>query len=147
MIEARGRDLDAAPFATFAEIDAYLNGTAGNLMRIAAAACGVALSDLALSAGARAWGYSGLLRAAGHWRAKGRSVLPQENSDPHAMVARAREAYAEARAERVPADAFPVVGYVALTPLYLRAVESGRSERSLFRRQLKLIAASARGRL
>src|SRR5262249_29034197 len=104
LIDARGRDLDASPFATFAEIDAYLDGTAGNLFRVAVAACGGALDDVIVGSAARSWGYAGLLRAASHWRAKGRSVLPQESGDPHAMVRRARDAYARARAARIPAD-------------------------------------------
>lgn len=147
LIDARGRDLDTAAFATFAEIDVYLDATAGNVMRIAASACGVALDEVLVNTAAKAWGYAGLLRAATHWRASGRSVLPQENADPHAMVKRARAAYANARAERVPADGFPAIGYVTLAPLYLSAIEKGRSARSLFRRQLKLVAASARGQL
>jgi phytoene synthase len=147
LIDARGRDLDAAPFATFAEIDAYLDGTTGNLMRVAMAACGAPLDDGLVGAAARAWGYAGLLRAAAHWRARGRSILPQESNDPHAMVERARACYAHARAKVAPAEAFPAIGYVTLTPLYLRAIENGRTERSLFRRQLKLVAASATGRL
>jgi phytoene synthase len=147
LIDARGRDLDAAPFATFTEIDVYLEATAGNVIRIAAAACRSKSDANTVSAAARAWGYAGLLRAAAHWRAKGRSILPRENSDPHAMVERAWEAYAQARADIVPAELFPAIGYVTLTPLYLRAIEHGSAERSLFTRQLKLIAASARGRL
>jgi phytoene synthase len=147
LIDARGRDLDAKPFATFAEIDAYVDGTAGNVMRIAAAACATELGSAVVNAAARAWGYAGLLRAAWRWRAKGRSVLPLENADPHTMVERARTAYATARSEAVPADAFPAIGYVALTPTYLRGIEDGRTERSLFMRQLKLVAASATGRL
>jgi phytoene synthase len=147
LIDARGRDLDAAPFATFAEIDAYLDGTAGNLMRIALAACGACLDTGIADAAARAWGYAGLLRVAAHWRAKGRSILPHNEPDPHAMVARARSAFAAARAGAVPTGAFPAIGYVALTPLYLRAIESGGTECSLFTRQLKLVAAAATGRL
>ncbi|MBS0385187.1 MAG: squalene/phytoene synthase family protein [Proteobacteria bacterium] len=147
LIVARARDLDAAPFATFAEIDTYLEGTAGNVIRIAAAACRSTLTAEVVSASARAWGYAGLLRAAAHWRAKGRSILPKEADDPHAMVAHARASYAQARAQAVSADAFPAIGYVTLTPLYLRGIENGRAECSLFARQLKLIAASATGRL
>jgi 15-cis-phytoene synthase len=146
LIDARGRDLEPTPFATFAAIDAYLDGTAGNVMRVAAAACGAALDEELIGAAARAWGYAGLLRAAAHWRAKGRSVLPQENEDPHAMVERSRAAYASARSMRAGAEAFPATGYVALTPLYLSAIENGLAEVSLIRRQLKLVAASATGR-
>jgi len=147
LVDARGRDLDSAAFATFAEIDGYLDGTAGNLLRTALAACGADSDAPIVDAAARAWGYAGLLRAAAHWRAKGRSILPQENSDPHAMVKRARAAFAAAGLEVISAEAFPAVGYVTLTPLYLRAIEDGRTERSLFTRQLKLVAASATGRL
>lgn len=147
LIDTRGRDLDLAPFATFAEIDAYVDGTAGNLMRVAVAVCGAALDEALVAAAARGWGYAGLLRAAAHWRSKGRSILPQENGDPHAMVERARAAYARARVQVVSAEAFPAVGYVTLTPLYLRAIEEGRTERNLLTRQLKLVAASATGRL
>lgn len=147
LIDARGRDLDAAPFGTFAEIDVYLEDTAGNVLRLALAMCRAELSAPIVNAAARAWGYAGLLRAATHWRARGRSVLPLENADPHAMVARARAAYAAACAESVPFEAFPAIGYLSLTPLYLRVIEAGRTERSLFMRQLKLVAASATGRL
>lgn len=147
LIDARGRDLDGAPFATFAEIDGYLEGTAGNILRGALAVCGAETEGSIVNSAARAWGYTGLLRSASHWRAKGRSVLPQENGDPHAMVKRARAALATARAEVISAEAFPAIGYVALTPLYLRAIEDGRTERGLFTRQLKLVAASATGRL
>ncbi len=63
------------------------------------------------------------------------------------MVEHAQTAYTQARAAIVPAAAFPAIGYVALTPLYLRAIEAGRTEQSLFTRQLKLVAASATGRL
>jgi len=147
LIDTRSRDLDGAPFPAFAEIDTYLEGTGGNVMRVAAAACGAHLDAKLVSAATRAWGYAGLLRAAAHWRAKGRSVLPHDNADPHAMVERARSAYVSVRAQIVPAEAFPAIGYVTLTPLYLHAVESGRTERALFTRQLKLVAASATGRL
>src|SRR5262249_51454870 len=88
LIGARGRDLDAVPFATFAEIEAYLDATAGNLMRVASATCNATIDPSILRAAAKAWGYAGLLRSASFWRASGRSVLPAENADLHAMVAR-----------------------------------------------------------
>lgn len=147
LIDTRRRDLDTAPFATFAELDAYLEGTAGNLLRTALAACPINLDASFVSAAARAWGATGLLRSASHWRARGRSILPLENPDPHAMLKRARAAYATARSLAASAEAFPTIGYVALTPLYLRGLEHGRTERSLLTRQLRLVAASATGRL
>jgi phytoene synthase len=147
LIDARGRDLDPAPFSTFVEIDAYLEATAGNLMRVAASACEATLDTALVAAAARAWGYAGLLRAASQWRARGRSILPRESDNPHAMVERARSAYGRARAEAASAKAFPAIGYLALTPLYLRAIENGRAEPSLFSRQLRLVGASATGLL
>jgi len=65
------------------------------------------------------------------------------------MLERAFGAYANARAEAqaLPSAAFPAVGYLALTPGYLRALERGETTQPLILRQVKLIAASARGRL
>ncbi|MGE0828296.1 MAG: squalene/phytoene synthase family protein, partial [Hyphomonadaceae bacterium] len=39
MIDARAADLEAAPFATWAEIEAYLEKTAGSVLGLACAAC------------------------------------------------------------------------------------------------------------
>src|SRR6185436_12970188 len=55
LIDARGRDLDPAPFATYAEIDAYLDATAGNMIRVAAAACGATLDEALIKTAAQAW--------------------------------------------------------------------------------------------
>jgi phytoene synthase len=147
LIDARGADLESAPFLTWSAMDAYLDATAGGLMRLAFAACGVPSADVIVSA-ARAWGYAGLMRAGAHWHARGRSFLPP-GGDAHAMLDRARAAYADARekARGLDALAFPAIGYVALVPGYLRTLERGETSRPLFARQLKLIAASATGRL
>lgn len=149
MIATRARDLDAAPFATWAELNAYVEGTAGALMRGAIAACAPGVNaERFVGRGAIAWGYTGLLRAAEHWRARARSVVPSEGSAEE-MRALAREAYDAARAAShdVPAQAFAAIGYVAFVPGYLNALARGRSETPLFARHWRLVVASATGRI
>lgn len=147
LIDARGADLDAAPFATWAAMEAYLDATAGGLMRLAFTACGVAHHDI-IQPAARAWGYTGLMRAGAHWQSRGRNFIPP-GGDAHIMLERAEAAYAEARkvARSLPSEAFPAIGYVALVPGYLRALERGETTRPLILRQVKLVAASATGGL
>jgi phytoene synthase len=148
LIDARRADLEPAPFAAWENIDAYLDATAGVVMRLAFTACGAREDAQVIQAAARAWGYAGLMRAAPHWRARGRSLLPSDG-DPHAMLARARANYQAARcsARAVPAQAFPALGYLALTPGYLNALERGQTSQPLIFRQVKLIVASASGRV
>lgn len=141
---ARAKDFEAAPFANWADAERYVEDTAGSVMRLALAAC-VRHSDEAEAAApfvrvaSCAWGYLGLARAAPVWAARGRT-LPPENE----MLERARAAYAEARklSRALPAHLFPAIGYVALVPTYLRGAAP-----ALFIRQLRLVWASAVGRL
>jgi len=151
LVDARAADLAAAPFAAWEDMETYLDATAGLVMGLALDACGIA-RDAAQRAfvrdAGRAWGFTGLLRAAGHWRARGRSLLPQ-GAGAQDLHARARAAYAAAkpRARALKAAAFPAFGYMALTPSYLRALAQGRIDTPLLWRQARLIAASARGRI
>lgn len=148
IIATRARDLDPEPYATWDELDAYIDGTAGALMRGAIEACGAG-AEVATRGfeqnGARAWGYAGLLRAAPYWQARGRSVIPREGSLEQ-MKQRALAAYGAARANsrNVPANAFAAIGYLAFTPLYLKAMTRERDV-SLFARHITLIIASATG--
>ena len=137
LIEARAADFEAKPFANWAETEAYLDATAGGVMRLALAVCGASEAKC-VRAVALAWGYAGLARAAAYWAGRGRSVLPGSESEARA---RAAACYAEARAHALPAAAFPALGYVALTPAYLKGAPP------LLRRQLRLVWASALGRL
>lgn len=148
LIEARGKDLDTAPFATWSELEDYVDATAGSLMRLAISACGVDPSAHAplVQAAAKAWGYVGLLRAEPHWRAKGRALMPRAGGALDDLVAHAERATAAARIDVIPSALFPAVGYVALTPGYLRAHLRQRPAPPLLLRQLKLIAAAATGR-
>jgi phytoene synthase len=146
MFAARGLDLEPAPFASLAAITRYVDATAGGLMRLAVAACDPAASGHAVAAitpAARAWGLTGLLRAAPIWAAHGRSLLPAGVAEGD-VVSAAASAYAEVGRAPLPAGIFPALGYGALVPLYLRALEKPLP---LLRRQMRLIGAAASGRL
>lgn len=151
MLDARASDLNPAPFETWTDVEAYIDNTAGSVMRMALRACGdrETIPELVAMA-SRAWGYVGLMRAASVWQAHGRSVLPRGGGTIDEMRGRAKLSYesAQSRAkEHFAAAGFPAIGYVALVPGYLRALEHKRVERPLLARQLTLIAASATGRL
>jgi len=149
LIEARGKDLDAAPFATWSELDDYVDATAGGVMRIGLAACGLATEahEAFVRAAAQAWGNVGLLRAAPYWRGRGRALLPREGGTLEELTARAGAAVRETRAlsASLPTAAFPAVGYVALASAYLRTLKRRGGERALIAKQLKLIGAAATG--
>jgi phytoene synthase len=136
LIEARGADLDAQPFSDWGAFDAYIDATAGNVVRLALIACGARVGEPLVGAAARAWGYAGLARA-------GRTPMAGVTRDD--LVKRAWAAFEAVRPMRFTTDAFPALGYVTLAPMYLRALERGRAP-PLLQRQFALIAASARGR-
>jgi phytoene synthase len=138
LIDARARDLDAAPFESEDAFAAYLNATAGQLMRLALTACGAAMPEAFTAQASRAWGGLGFVR-------NRRAPLAGVSKDE--QIARALKAYAQMRAHALPADAFPAIGYLSLTPGYAAALKAGRETRPLIARQFKLIAASATGRL
>lgn len=140
LIDARARDLDPAPFADVDTLDAYIDATAGGMMRLALQACGVEGEPSFITAGARAWGYTAWARA---------RRAPPQGEQQGALIGRAGAYHEIARsiAKGLRADAFPAIGYLALVPGYLRTLERGRYERPLFVRQVRLLAASATGRI
>ncbi len=154
LIDARGRDLEAAPFASLDELRDYARATAGRLMRAAVwmLAPGAALSSEAetaiLDAGT-AWGVTGLLRAEAHHRAQGRPGLPDDGLAP--VIALAREEYRRARGvlRAIPAEAAPAVLYAALIPGDLRRI--GKARRAPPApgpgRRARLVIAALRGRI
>ncbi len=80
MIDARELDIEESPPATIKELERYLDGTAGALMRLAMEVTGEA-SAPALEAGShagQAWGYVGLLRALPYHAQQGKIFIPQE---------------------------------------------------------------------
>jgi phytoene synthase len=145
---ARRRDLDPAPFESFADLDRYLDVAVGEPMRLAFEVCDATAGAAIVTPAAQAWGYAGLLRAAPFWTARGRTVLPREGGRED-MLRRAEAAYIAARwtAPNLPRSAFPAIGYLALLPGYLRALRAERPMPALLARQLKLIVAAAAGRI
>jgi 15-cis-phytoene synthase len=80
MIDGHESALDTAPFANWAEIDAYHDATHGNLSRLSALACGITTlttphSDVAREA-AIAWGLSRLIVTTPQWCVRRSSWLP-----------------------------------------------------------------------
>lgn len=145
LIGAHEKDFEAEPFATWDELDAYVDATAGNVIRLALAVCGGVEDGLA-RAGGRAWGYTGLLRAAPFWQARGRSFLPPGASLDE-LRTRAKRAHGEARplVQKLPPAGFPAVGYLAFVPMYLRGLARGERGVPLWKRQWRSVFASATG--
>ncbi|HEY8350986.1 MAG TPA: phytoene/squalene synthase family protein [Sphingomonadales bacterium] len=93
LIDARSADLDEAPFETLDDLLAYLDGTAGTLMRLACDLLGAPAAPELSRAGGRAYGLTGVLRAIGYHAAEGRVLLPKamlraEDIDPHDLIQR-----------------------------------------------------------
>lgn len=149
ILGARGLEFEPQPFATAPARDAYIDATAGSVLRLAVTACGADASgdDALIRRAALAWGYTGLLRAEASWVARGWRVLVGEETRAE-LIERARAAIADVRALPKPqAEIFPALGYVALAPLYLRALERAAPAPALFMRQARLVFAAATGRL
>jgi phytoene synthase len=178
MIDARAKDLEERPFVTWPEFEAYVDATAGSVIRLAARVCAPDLVqtrqhvELFRNAG-RVWGYTGLVRALPLWTERRRTFFPQKLLDHvhltpatlfdggtthatsaacRAVLERAVAAHREVRrlAYGAPKEFFPAFGYVALVNDYMRALDrpyDGVARVPLFRRQLKLVAASATGSL
>jgi phytoene/squalene synthetase len=111
LIDARRHDIDRAPFADQAALDAYLEDTGGGLMWLAARALGAGaeVEPLARKAG-WATGLAAYLRAVPELEARGR--VPLVDGRPEAVADLAREALARLDAVRrsrgrVPATVRP----------------------------------------
>jgi 15-cis-phytoene synthase len=152
IVDARGADLERAPFANWDDVDAYLDATAGLLMQYAIALCGPPVfregQESFVRAAARAWGLTGLLRAQPFWEARGRQLFPP-GGDAAQMLERARASYQECRwfAKNLHSGAFPAFGYVATLPVYFRALAQSKRETSQLGRKAIMIGASATGRV
>lgn len=142
---ARVKDFEAAPFPKWTDADAYLDATAGAVLGAALEVCGAGAHAAIASPGGRAWGFAGILRAAPYWRAKGRAPTPGGGGDDKGLRDRALAALERARALALgaPQAAFPAFAYLALVRPYL----DHATPPMLFRRQLRLIWAIARGRI
>ena len=139
MVDARGADLDEAPFADEAALYAYLDGSAGALMAAAAQRLGAADPLLAVRSAARAWGVAGLARS--HWLGTMRNRLPADWTG-QSVAAAVDLALAEAALDTLPVPAFPAVAYATLAKPYARRREPGDLEK-----RARLVWAVARGRV
>jgi phytoene synthase len=150
-IDAREKDLEERPFDQWPEFEAYVDDTAGAVIRLASKVCAPDLAQtnqhLALFRNAgRIWGYTGLVRALPVWNARRRTFFPQKLLDHvhlsretlfsgatlhetsaacRAVLERAVSAHREVRrlAYGAPKEFFPAFGYVALVPDYMRALD------------------------
>lgn len=151
LINARERDLEERPFEHWPEFEAYVDDTAGAVIRLAAKVCAPDLVQtrqhqaLFTNAG-RVWGYTGLVRALPVWNERRRTFFPQKILDHvhlsqetlfsgatthetsaacRAVLERAASAHREVRrlAFMAPKEFFPAYGYVALVPDYMRALD------------------------
>ncbi|EJL33428.1 phytoene/squalene synthetase [Caulobacter sp. AP07] len=111
MAEARMADLDGAPFATEAQVLAYVDATAGAVMMLAAWRLDPEADLHAVKSAARAYGLAGL------WRLKlaGVDRLPPDWTQAD-LRRRVREALAKARGElkALSVAAFPAAALAAL---------------------------------
>ena len=143
LVDARRADLEPTPFATRAQLQAYIDATAGGVMRLAAACCApdAAEHEALIARLAQRWGVAGILRSERFWRARGRNLIPAETSREDLLAA-----LRAGSSESAPAQLFPALGYAALLPTYLRR-GGMRSEAPLLERQLRLVVSSATGRV
>lgn len=139
MAEARMADLDATPFATEAQVLAYLDATAGAVMMLAAWRLDPKADPHAVKSAARAYGLAGL------WRLKRAGVdrLPADwtQADVRRLV---RAALASARGELrdLPLAAFP-----AAAPAALAGAQTGGRALGELETRARLTWAVALGRV
>lgn len=155
MIDARGWDIEGAPFADEAALWAHLRATAGNLMWLSARALGAPeaaqdrVTEFGTAAGLAAW-----LRAVPKLVALNRAPLPGGcDIASLAREGRARLAAARGRRKDVPATALPALlaGWEADALLKRAeadpdAVTEDRLDRSEFARRAGLAARALTGR-
>ena len=163
IIAARAFDSSGDQFADFAALEAYLDATGGNLMRLAA---GILGGDPALvREAAQAYGMTGLLRSLGFHNRRHKLYLPLDlltvlgltpdeffvlENDPRINAAvrqtalRARDHLLAARKARRPKAALAALLPASLVPVYLKRL--GRDV-PIHRRQMALLAAAMKQRL
>jgi phytoene synthase len=175
LIEARHFDVTDAMFVDTAALEAYVDMTSGNVMRLAARILGAGEGSEALARRAGlAFGLTGILRAVPHHALRRKLYLPRdlverEKLEPEDVFAgkgsdalsrvvwqvalAARRHFAEARALRLPKQAAAAFLPAALVPLYLKRLSGAAfdpfrlTEVTIHRRQMRLLAASLRGRV
>ena len=144
LIDARARDLDAAPFADRTALEAYAAATSSRLIELALQALGVTGAGEAARRGGIAWALLGLMRAIPHLARQGRCPLPEallaaHGTEPGAVLdgrvtesvrsavrevaGWAGEHLAAARENRIARAALPALLPLALARLYLCRLE------------------------
>lgn len=119
MVEARGAELDAGPFADAAALDAYLDGAFGAAAEAAARLLAPEADAAGAWAAGRAWGLLRLTREPPFDRAE----LPER---VRAVLTGARPVL-----RRLPAAAFPAVAHLALAEPLARGRALSDGERAL----------------
>jgi len=139
MAEARMADLDPAPFATEAQVLAYVDATAGAVMMLAAWRLDPKADPHAVKHAARAYGLAGL------WRLKGAGVdrLPGPWTLGE-VRRRVREALVVARGEL---KALPVAAFPAAAPAALARSQTGARSLGELEARARLTWAVATGRV
>jgi phytoene synthase len=147
MLEARERDLLAMPFATGAEFTAYAQSTAGNLAELAVLSLG-ARDDTSRAAArlvGQAWAVTGLLRSLPVHMAQGWVTVPADllagagssheqlmagHTPPAALAGivaalarQSRLTLGEARRQKPPRRAVPVLLQATVASVHLRTLE------------------------
>lgn len=176
LIDARDHDLEEAPFATLAELEAYADATSGHVMRLAARVLGAGdtLDADAYEFGI-AYALAGLCRALPYHAARRRLMLPADRlaavglsiedlfsgTADHRLQAligdiaeRARFHLSARRGLRIARSVLPALLPAALVPLYLRILTRPRfdafrdkAEIAVHRRQLAMLTAMIRRRV
>ena len=173
-IDAREHDLEATPFADMSSLEAYADATSGHIMRLAARILGAGstLDSDAREAGI-AYALTGLLRALPFHAARGRVMLPadaieaaglsseslvagQSSAALRALFSHlgqtARSHHAAARG--LPRKFLPALLPATLVPQFLDLLTRPNfnpfrelAEIPVYRRQLTMLRAMARGRI
>ena len=156
LIDARGEEISSAPFANLAALESHAEATSGTLMRTAAKILNgdTRIDELAREAGI-AYGLAGILRSIPFHAARGKNFLPAdlvtaegEKAAISQVVRAAWNHFDHARAQSLPKTNIAAILPASLVPAYLsRVARHGRSDVSLFRRQLILLRAAALGKL
>lgn len=137
MIEARMADIAPEPFTGAAAAAAYTDTTSGAVMQAVAQALGAHANLKAAQFAGRAYG----LAALGHRRAIGGKTRLPEGLDVRPLV---EDALRQARVglQGLPVQAFPALAYASLARRYARSAHM-----SVLEKQLRLVWATASGRL
>jgi phytoene synthase len=176
ILDARRFDVSPDPFDDLPALEAYLDATSGHVMRLAARILGAeeGMSD-AIRASGIAYGLSGIVRGLPAHLKRGRVYLPNDVLAASGMVATnaalaqdwdvlrtvVRSLAARAgdhlkAAGRAPQskNALAAILPASLVPLYLRRLERASFDPRaplntvpIYRRQIALLAARARGRI